>query len=91
MTTTQSLNLYDISLRYFKSEADARAFVKEIEVTVDSKFESERNILATKEDLVAMRKEIADSRVEVIKWMIGLFIPLYLSIIGLIITLLVRH
>jgi hypothetical protein len=42
MTATQSLNLYDISLRYFKNEGDARAFVSEIEIVVDNKFENKK-------------------------------------------------
>jgi hypothetical protein len=80
MTATQSLNLYNISLRYFKNEADAASFVKEIEVVVDNKFENRVDVLATKEDVSNL-----------LKWIVGLFIPLYLSIIGLIVTLLLRH
>ena len=80
MTATQSLNLYNISLRYFKNEADAESFVKEIEVVVDNKFDNKKDVLATKDDISGL-----------LKWMVGLFIPLYLSIIGLMITLLLRH
>ena len=87
MTATQSLNLYNISLRYFKNEADASAFVKEIEIVVDNKFEDKQTILATKEDLYKLSEKMSDQ----FKWMVGLFIPLYLSMIGLIITLLLRH
>ena len=42
MTATQSLNLYNIALRHFKNEADAQAFVTEIEVVVDNKFDAKK-------------------------------------------------
>ncbi|MEO6832843.1 MAG: hypothetical protein ABI378_10145 [Chitinophagaceae bacterium] len=85
MTATQSLNLYNISLRYFKNEADASSFVKEIEFVVDNKFTTERNILATKDDLVGIRKEIADSKLDLIKWMVGMWVAQMAAIVFLII------
>ena len=35
MTATQSLNLYSLSLKHFKNEADAILFVKEIETVIE--------------------------------------------------------
>ena len=43
-----------------------------------------RKEMATKEDIASLKSEI-------LKWMVGMFIPLYLTIIGLIITLLLKH
>lgn len=83
MTAAQSLNLYNISLRYFKNEADASAFVKEIEEVVDNKFAIKADVLSTKQD-------IAEAKADILKWMVGLFIPLYLTIIGLIVTIIVK-
>ena len=85
MTATQSLNLYNISLRYFKNEEDASAFVKEREVVVDNKFAVEKNILATKDDLVAIRKEISESKLDLIKWMVGMWIAQMAAIVFLIV------
>lgn len=76
MTAAQSLNLYHIALRYFKNEADAISFVKEIEVVVDNKFDSTKDILATKQDL-------AESKVDIIKWMVAMWLTLALMLVGL--------
>ena len=76
MTATQSLNLYNLSLRYFKNEADAKAFVEEIETVVDNKFENKKEVLATKLDL-------AEVKVDIIKWVFAFFVTLALMIAGL--------
>lgn len=83
MTATQSLNLYNIALRYFKNEADAASFIKEIEVVVDNKFDARKDILSTKEDIIAIRKEISDTKVDLIKWVFAFFATLAIMIIGL--------
>lgn len=76
MTATQSLNLYNTSLKYLKNETDAIAFVKEIEVVVDNKFDTQKDTLATKQD-------IAESKVDIIKWVFAFFVTLALMIVGL--------
>ena len=53
--------------------------------------ETNLKVLATKEDISLLKQDIANLKSEMLKWMIGLFIPLYLTIIGLIITLLLKH
>ena len=83
MTATQSLNLYNLSLKHFKSEADAAAFVREIEVVVDNKFDSKKDILATKEDIASVRLEIKEAKLETIKWVFAFFVTLALMILGL--------
>ncbi len=40
MTATQSLKLYDLFLRHFKNEADAKAFVSELEIVLEEKSEN---------------------------------------------------
>ena len=54
-----------------------------IESKVENEVESNVSHLATKEDLERSSKEQ-------LRWMIILFIPLYLSILGLIVILLVK-
>lgn len=78
MTATQSLNLYNITLRHFKNEEDAAAFIKEIEVVVDNKFDNKKEILATKQDL-------SETKVDLIKWMVGMWIAQMAAIVFLII------
>jgi hypothetical protein len=69
MTASQSLNLYNIAIRYFKNEADAISFVKAIELVVDNKFEIQKDNLASKLDINNMRVEMKDQKSEIIKWM----------------------
>jgi hypothetical protein len=83
MTATQSLNLYNIALRHFKNESDATAFVKEIETVVDNKFETKKEMLATKEDIATVRLEIKEAKTDMIKWVFAFFVALSLMIIGL--------
>lgn len=95
MTASQSLNLYNLSLRYFKNEADAKAFVSEIELIVDNKFENKKDILATKADISNLELKIADLRTELktemkeqksemIKWMFIFWVGQIATIIALI-------
>lgn len=50
-------------------EADATAFIKEIEFVVDNKFNDNKNILATKEDIYNLKVEMKEQKSEIIKWM----------------------
>jgi hypothetical protein len=50
-------------------EADATAFIKEIEFVVDNKFNDNKNILATKDDISRLDLKISDTKAEIIKWM----------------------
>lgn len=97
MTAAQTLKLFEIINKYFKNEADAKAFISEIEATINNKFEDSRNILATKEDIVRLEGRLdgkltglkgelttalAESKVEIIKWMVGVSI----AVVGLILA-----
>jgi len=62
----------------------AESLTSYIETKVKDEVDSTVNHLATKEDLERSSKEQ-------LKWMIVLFVPLYLSIFGLIITLFLKH
>ena len=57
-------------------EKEAEAFVEILETKVDKKFEEAKAIIATKED-------IANSKVEILRWMFRFFIVIILAIIGL--------
>ena len=98
MTTTQSFKIYEILQRHFNNDADAKIVVQEIEQIVENKFETSKNVFATKEDIghltVAiheLKNEILSSRVEMEKrfnsmlmWMIGTMIAL----IGIVVAIL---
>ena len=74
ITSSQSFEIYEILNRYFKNEKDAKALVKEIESVIDTRFQGERDRLATKED-------VANVKSEILKWMIVLFAPFYVGMI----------
>jgi len=42
-----ALKIYEILHRHFKSDADAKAVVEEIETIIDNKFDKEKNHLAS--------------------------------------------
>lgn len=69
MTATQFLNLYNIAFKYFKNEADATSFIKEIEFVVDNKFEIQKETLASKDDIYKLDTKISETKSEIIKWM----------------------
>jgi hypothetical protein len=73
LSASQSFKLYAIVQRYFNKEEDAQAFVGEIETVIDRKYDSEKDRLATKEDLLKlqmeMRVEVKEVKADIIKWM----------------------
>ena len=67
-------------------ESEAEALVNFVDGKIKDNNQINLNILATKEDIAGVKSEISN----LLKWM-GMFIPLYLTIIGLMITLLLKH
>lgn len=92
------MKVYDILKSRFseKEASDVIEYVQtKVKETVEEKMvhsqilqnkdlEIVRKEMATKEDIAALKSEL-------LKWTVGMFIPLYLTIVGLIITLLLKH
>ena len=94
--STLELKVYDILKSKF-SEKEASDVIEYVQTKVKETVEEkmvQTQILQSK-DLEILRKEIkedfASLKSEILKWMVGMFIPLYLTIIGLIITILLKH
>lgn len=83
MTASQSLRLYELTLEFIPDKEKAKEYVARIEETVDQKFIEKEKILATKSDIALLHKEIAESKVDIIKWLVATGI----AITGLIVTL----
>ena len=95
MTSTQSLNLYNIAFKYFKNEADATSFVKEIEIVINEKVEIKGDVFEkiVSKDIENLRHEmnksfaskedLAHTKVDLIKWVFAFFVTLALMILGL--------
>lgn len=84
ITASQTLKIYELLNKHFKNEEDAKALVHEIELVIDAKFDAEKDRLATKTDLVKVETAIAEAKVDIIKWLVGMAI----AIVGLVVTFL---
>ena len=82
MIALSSVDLFNL-LRQKIGETEAKAVTEFIEVQITDKFETEKKYLATKEDIAIVRKEIAESKTDMIKWVFALFVTLALMIAGL--------
>lgn len=83
------LKVYEI----FKSklgEREAEIVIEYFESKTESKYQEKKDILATKQDIselrLEMRQEIANTKVDLIKWMVGFWIAQMAAIIGLYLT-----
>ena len=79
MIAISNIELYNI-LRIKLGEKEAQAVTDYIKTEVKDKFEVEKTYIATKQD-------VADAKVDMIKWMFGFFITLALMILGLYIKI----
>lgn len=73
MTAQHTISIYEILYPVIKSEAKTKELVASIEKVVDQKFEDKKDSFATKldlkEEIGLVRKEIAESKADIIKWM----------------------
>ncbi|MHB8262080.1 MAG: hypothetical protein ACYDEC_17615 [Bacteroidia bacterium] len=83
ITAAQSFKIYELLNKHFKNEQDAKALVSEIENVIDAKVQAEKDRLATKDDINSVKLEIANTKVDIIKWVFAFFATLALMIMGL--------
>jgi hypothetical protein len=76
------IKLYEL-LKAKLGEKEAEAFVHILEQKVDDKFKDAKKILATKEDIARLDIKIANTKVDLIKWMVGFWVAQMAAIIGL--------
>ena len=69
MTAQHTISIYEILYPVIKSEAKTKELVASIEKVVDQKFDDNKNLLATKEDIANLRTETKEMKSEMIKWM----------------------
>lgn len=82
MTTINITDLYDILVSKV-GKTEAKALTNYIENKIEKEVESNTKHLATREDL-------ADTKTDLLKWFIGLFITLFIMILGLYATILLK-
>jgi len=83
--TGKALEIYDILRGIGLEEEKARKFVDYVEETGQTRIEKEIKNLATKEDLV---REIATTKVDIIKWMFIFWVGQVAVISGIIFAML---
>lgn len=82
MSSITDIQLFN-ALKQKLGEKEAEELVSFVRSTVDEKLDEQIPHLATKEDLAVVRKEIEQSKVDMIKWFVAFFITIILLIIGL--------
>jgi hypothetical protein len=91
MTGTQTLKIYEILQRHFKSEADAKIVVQELETVIDNKFIDKKEGLASKDDVSLIRQDMLKFQIDVEKrfnQMIIWIVSTGIAVVGLIIAFL---
>ena len=95
ITASQSFKIFELPNKHFKNQEDAKALVTEIESVIDAKFEdkksdfitvNDKDKLLTKADaltLFATKEDLANTKVEIIRWVFAFFATLALMIVGL--------
>jgi len=62
ITSSQTFKLYEVLQKHFKNADDAETVVQETEGRIDTRFQSEKDRLATKADFVDLKTELAQAR-----------------------------
>lgn len=82
ITSSQTLKPYEVLQKHFKNAEDAEAVVQETVGRIDTRFQSEKDRLATKADLVDLKTELAKAETRHIVWMVSF----YTTLAGIIIA-----
>ncbi len=76
------ITIYD-ALKGMLGEEKARQVVQGIKAQVTDEIEMHKSVLATKDDIAKLEKQILEAKVETMRWMFGVFAMIMLAIIGL--------
>jgi hypothetical protein len=77
-----SIDLFNV-LKEKIGEQQAKSLTEYIEVKVEQKFESQKQMLATKEDVKNLEIKLAETKSDLLKWVFAMFVNLALMIVGL--------
>ena len=85
--TIDTIALYEL-IKPKLGEKETKALVQSLEQipyavaeAFDKRWEQEKNMLATKEDIAKLETKIAEAKADLLKWMIVLFAPFYVGMI----------
>lgn len=81
VTASQTLKMYELLNKHFKNTEDAKVIVASIEEIVENKFNDQRNLLATKDDIFCLKSDISKLEIRMeqgfkdqLKWTIVLML-----------------
>ena len=74
ITATQTFKIFELLNKHFKNEQDAKSLVAEIENVIENRFQSEKDRLATKEDLLKLENKMELAFKDQLKWIIILML-----------------
>ncbi len=72
MTAVQSLKIYEIPNKHFKSSEDAKLVVGEIEQIIEEKINTKKDVFLVKEDKIDLIDRINKAKTETIVWIVGI-------------------
>lgn len=75
------IELYEI-LKESLGEKQAKSLVGLVEIKVNNKFEQNRTFLATKEDISALKVDIANTKADLLKWQIAMWVTLMIAVLA---------
>jgi len=94
MTSSQSLQIFEILNVHFKNAEDAKKLVYSIENVIEEKVDKQSELfekiihkdinilrLEMQSDTAKLEAKIAESKADALKWMIVLFAPFYIGMI----------
>ena len=80
--TTTDIQLFQI-LKQKLGEKEAEALVTFVDAKIKESNEQSLKVVASKEDIANLKTDIANSKVETLRWTFGFFIAIMLAITGL--------
>lgn len=79
------IELYEV-LKESLGEKQAKSLVGLVEIRVNNKFEQNKTVLATKEDIsdlkLKLTKQISDVKVDLLKWQIAMWVTLMIAVLA---------
>ena len=82
--TISEIQLYEL-LASKIGRTEAQGLVEFVETKVEKKMDEKTNSLATKEDIHLLKQDISNTKVELVKWMIGTGIALASVMVALMV------
>ncbi|WP_207510908.1 hypothetical protein [Longitalea luteola] len=89
METVTLTKLYEVLAQKI-GRSEAECLTHYVDVKVKTELCNKLEILATKEDIHALRNEMKDNIISMQKWMLGTFITLVVMILGLYAAILLK-